>query len=243
MKKITVIAAVFVAALSLNTNAQNKLDIEHLMDGTYRLKINVHQPKFEDNGSYSYYDNKWQKHVVDKNGNDKTVEQPQQETIEGALFTEQSGNNKAYIKDNNLFINKGGNEKQITFDGDSLNIIIGQSVHRNEFGIDKGLYFSPNGNYLAYYRMDQSMVGDYPLVNTMTREAKHTPIKYPMAGMKSHEVEVWVYDFTNDRKICLKTRKDNSVEQRENYLTNVCFSPDGETVYIQKLNRKQNHMW
>ena len=98
MKKITVIAAVFVAALSLNTNAQNKLDIEHLMDGTYRLKINVHQPKFEDNGSYSYYDNKWQKHVVDKNGNDKTVEQPQQETIEGALFTEQSGNNKAYIK-------------------------------------------------------------------------------------------------------------------------------------------------
>ncbi|MBR1774239.1 MAG: DPP IV N-terminal domain-containing protein [Bacteroidales bacterium] len=237
---VVIASFLFVVSISF---AQNKLDIEHLMDGTYRLKINVYQPRFEDNDTYSYYDNEWQKHIVDKKGNDKIVERTQEEQIEGAQFLEQVGKNKAYIKDNNLFVNKNGNEKQITFDGDSLDIIIGQSVHRNEFGIEKGLYFSQDGNYLAYYRMDQSMVGDYPLVNTMTREAKHTPIKYPMAGMKSHEVEVWVYDFAKDRKVCLKTRKDNSVEQRENYLTNVCFSADGKTVYIQKLNRKQNHMW
>ncbi len=242
MKKCFFIVALFFVTITIGF-AQNKLDIEHLMDGTYRMKINVYSPQFEDNDSYSYYDSKWQKHIVDKKGNDKIVEDKKEEPIKDAKFLETTGNKKAYIKENNLFVNDNGEEKQITFDGDSLNIIIGQSVHRNEFGIEKGLFFSKNGNYLAYYRMDQSMVENYPLVNTLERQAKHTPIKYPMAGMKSHEVEVWIYDFANQKKVCLKTRKDNSVEQRENYLTNICFSPDEKTVYIQKLNRKQNHMW
>ncbi len=222
--------------------AQKHLDIEHLMDGTYSIKLNVYSPRFESNDTYSYYDSKRQKHIVDKKGNDKIVTEQKSEQIKGAQYLEQAGNVKAYIKNNNLFINNG-TEKQITFDGDSLNIIIGQSVHRNEFGINKGLFFSDNGEYLAYYRMDQSMVEDYPLVNTMTRQAKVTPIKYPMAGMKSHEVEVFVYNTATNKQVKLQTRKDNSIEERENYLTNICFSPNGKTVYIQKLNRKQNHMW
>ena len=222
--------------------AQKHLDIEHLMDGTYSIKLNVYSPRFESNDTYSYYDSKRQKHIVDKKGNDKIVTEQKSEQIKGAQYLEQAGNVKAYIKNNNLFINNG-TEKQITFDGDSLNIIIGQSVHRNEFGINKGLFFSDNGEYLAYYRMDQSMVEDYPLVNTMTRQAKVTPIKYPMAGMKSHEVELFVYNTATNKQVKLQTRKDNSIEERENYLTNICFSPNGKTVYIQKLNRKQNHMW
>ena len=86
------------------------------------------------------------------------------------------------------------------------------------------------------------MVEEYPLVNTALREAKETPIRYPMAGMKSHEVKVLVYDSKTDKTIELNTRKDNSLEEREAYLTNLTWNPEGTMLYIQKLNRKQNDL-
>lgn len=67
-------------------------------------------------------------------------------------------------------------------------VVCGKSVHQNEFGIHKGTFWSPNGSALAFYRMDESMVTDYPFVDITARCAKAEPHKYPMAGMKSHEV-------------------------------------------------------
>lgn len=127
--------------------------------------------------------------------------------------------------------------------GDGYNIVLGESVHRNEFGIDGGLFWSPKQSRLAFYRMDQSMVVDYPLVNTKAREAEPKPIKYPMAGMKSHEVTVGVYDVASEKLVYLNTRKDTTVHEREMYLTNIAWSPDEKYVFIAKVNREQNHMW
>ena len=127
--------------------------------------------------------------------------------------------------------------------GDGYDIVLGESVHRNEFGINGGLFWSPKANRLAFYRMDQSMVVDYPLVNTKAREAEVKPIKYPMAGMKSHEVTVGVYDVATEKLIYLNTRKDTTVHEREMYLTNIAWSPDEKYVFIAKVNREQNHMW
>ena len=112
----------------------------------------------------------------------------------------------------------------------------------NEFGIEKGFFLSNDATKLAFYRMDESMVEEYPLVNTAVREAKETPIRYPMAGMKSHEVKVLVYDSKTDKTVELNTRKDNSLEEREAYLTNLTWNPEGTMLYIQKLNRKQNDL-
>ncbi len=127
--------------------------------------------------------------------------------------------------------------------GDGYNIVLGESVHRNEFGIDGGLFWSPKQSKLAFYRMDQSMVVDYPLVNTKAREAEPKPIKYPMAGMKSHEVTVGVWDCASQKLVYLNTARDTSVHEREMYLTNIAWSPDEKYVYIAKINREQNHMW
>ncbi len=127
--------------------------------------------------------------------------------------------------------------------GDGYNIVLGESVHRNEFGIEGGLFWSPKESKLAFYHMDQSMVVDYPLVNTKAREAEPKPIKYPMAGMKSHEVTVGVWDTKTEKLVYLNTRKDTTVHEREMYLTNIAWSPDEKYVYIAKINREQNHMW
>ena len=147
----------------------------------------------------------------------------------------------AYTKGNDLYVVAGKKEKK--FSDENSGVVFGQSVHRNEFGIEKGTFWSPKGNLLAFYRMDQSMVTDYPIVNTAARTATVVPETYPMAGMKSHEVEVGIYNTLNDKTIYLKTRKDTSVSECENYLTNISWSPDEKYVYIAKINREQNHMW
>ena len=127
--------------------------------------------------------------------------------------------------------------------GDGYNIVLGESVHRNEFGINGGLFWSPKQSRLAFYRMDQSMVEDYPIVDTKAREAEVRNIKYPMAGMKSHEVTVGVWDCTAEKLVYLNTACDTTVHEREMYLTNIAWSPDEKYVFIAKVNREQNHMW
>ena len=147
----------------------------------------------------------------------------------------------AYTVNNNLYIYDKGNVFSI--ESADQDIVYGQSVHRNEFGIEKGTFWSPKGNLLAFYRMDQSMVTDYPLVNTTARIAREQPFKYPMAGMKSHEVTVGIYNTANNSVLYLDTRRDESVAERENYLTNISWDPTEEYLYIAKINREQNHMW
>ena len=142
------------------------------------------------------------------------------------------------LKEGNLYV-----DGKLVERGDGYNIVLGESVHRNEFGINGGLFWSPKASRLAFYRMDQSMVVDYPLVNTKAREAEVRNIKYPMAGMKSHEVTVGVWDCASQKLVYLNTRKDTTVHEREMYLTNIAWSPDEQYVYIAKINREQNHMW
>ena len=143
----------------------------------------------------------------------------------------------AYTLENNLFIKDSkGTTHQITSDKEP-NIVNGQAVHRYEFGISKGTFWSNKGKYLAFYRKDETMVTDYPLVNTDTRIAEVNIIKYPMAGMKSHHVTLGIYDLENQKTVYVKTG-----EPREQYLTNVTWGPKDEFIYIAILNRDQNHM-
>jgi len=123
-------------------------------------------------------------------------------------------------------------------DGELLqDVKFGHVVHRNEFGIDKGSFWSPTGRYLAFYRMDESMVTDYPIVNTTTRIAELNNEKYPMAGMKSHEVTLGVYDYATEKTVYMKTG-----EPADQYLTSVTWSPDEKYIFIGVLNREQNHL-
>lgn len=151
----------------------------------------------------------------------------------------------AYVQDNQLYvIDPSGAEHKLTKDGSS-NIVYGQSVHRDEFGINGGLYWSPKGNRLAFYRMDQSMVANYPLVdvpeigyvptNGETKAAKVSLIKYPMVGEKSHKVTVGVYDINTDKTIYLHTGNPT-----DRYFTNITWSPDENIIYMFELNRDQN---
>jgi dipeptidyl-peptidase-4 len=141
----------------------------------------------------------------------------------------------AYTIDNNLFVANGNKQIQITDNPEG--VVAGQSVHRNEFAINGGIFWSPNGEYLAYYSMDERMVSDYPLVYITERVATAKPIKYPMAGMTSHEVTLHVYNIASGKEIVVKTG-----EPAEQYLTAITWNPDNKRIYIGVLNREQNHL-
>jgi len=150
-----------------------------------------------------------------------------------------------YVKDNQLHvIDAHGNDHQLTTDG-SREIVYGQSVHRNEFGITGGLFWNHDGTRLAFYRMDQSMVSDYPQVdipeldwkpsNGQSRMAKADPDKYPMAGETIHKVTVGVYDLATNKITYLAAG-----DPTDRYFSNISWAPDNKTLYIFELNRDQN---
>ncbi|MGQ1786732.1 DPP IV N-terminal domain-containing protein [Saccharicrinis sp. GN24d3] len=142
-----------------------------------------------------------------------------------------------YLKDFDLYISELNKQPQKIESGSKEGIVLGQSVHRSEFGITDGIFWSPSGNSVAFYRMDETMVTDYPLVNVNARVAKTENIKYPMAGMKSHEVTVGVYDLRTGKLVYMQTG-----EPREKYLTNISWSNDEQKILIAELNRGQDHM-
>jgi len=142
---------------------------------------------------------------------------------------------KAEVRNHNIFvITADGSEKQITTDG-NRELVYGEAVHRNEFGIMDGLFWSPDRQRLAFYRMDQSMVADYPQVNIDTRIAAYEPDKYPMAGETSHKVTVGVYDMQSGQTIYLKAG-----DPTDRYFTNIAWNPEGTIIYMFELNRDQN---
>ncbi len=158
------------------------------------------------------------------------------ENAANMVFNE-AGGFVAFTQNDDLFVTfTGGEIKQITNDGGD-GIKNGQTVHRNEFGISGGIFNSPKGHFVAFYRKDESMVKDYPLVDFMAREAEYTPVKYPMAGMESHHVNLGIYNIETGETSFLKTG-----EPLDHYLTNVAWSPDEKYIYMAELNREQNFM-
>ena len=156
---------------------------------------------------------------------------------EGTQATFASNNNVAWLKDNNIRITSNNKTVEVTNDENKAIINGSDYVHRQEFGIDRGMWWNASGTQLAYYRKDETMVGNYPIINWNEREAVNKDIKYPMAGMTSENVTLVVYDVATGKKVTIQTG-----EPKEQYLTMVSWEPTGKHIFIGILNRDQNHL-
>ncbi len=157
----------------------------------------------------------------------------------GANLTRQSGKGGlyAYTRENNLYCYDGEREHAITNFADK-NIVCGQTVSRNEFGIDGGIFISPDATKIAFYKKDESAVTDFPLLDITTRTGSLKNIKYPMNGMPSEVVSLGVYDIAKKSTIYLEVTDFD----KERYLTNITWSPDSQRIYIQVLDRAQKNV-
>lgn len=144
----------------------------------------------------------------------------------------------AYTLDNNLYIANKDSKKTAVTAIDDNNIVSGQSIHRQEFGIFKGTFWSSKGTYLAFYQKDETNVTNYPLVDETTYPASLTNIKYPMAGQGSEKAKIGIFNVTTQKTIFLKIDTKD-----EHYLTNLSWTPDEKYVLVAEINRGQNHFW
>ena len=143
----------------------------------------------------------------------------------------------AYCIGSNVFVQTAdGERRQLTTDGND-DIVYGHSVSRDEFGISNGLFWSPDGTRLAFYKKDQSRIPSYPQVDITQRIAATTVDKYPMAGEETEDVSVAVYDVATKTTVWLHNPKPKT-----DYMTNLSWAPDARKIYVFELNRDQNFM-
>ncbi|MFA8343347.1 MAG: DPP IV N-terminal domain-containing protein [Rhodothermaceae bacterium] len=143
----------------------------------------------------------------------------------------------AYTIENNLLYSpEPGKVIKVTNESNK-GILNGQAVHQREFGIRKGIFWSPKSSYIAYYRMDETMVTDYPILEVENRPMTVRNIKYPMAGDPSHHVTIGIYNVKTAKTVFLKTGEKDP----EHFYTCITWGPEEEFIYVTHLNRDQNH--
>ncbi len=201
-----------------------------------RILTSLYYPRFPYGGkTLALFETGGAQVLVDWSAGEVVWSQPVEKGASDKDFSAAS-RNLAYTVDHNLYVVKAdGGKVAVSTDG-SIDLVYGETVHRNEFGISKGTYWSPSGRSLAFYRMDQSMVTAYPQVDISTRCATLAPDKYPMAGETSHKVTVGIYDTESGKTVYL-----DAGDPTDRYFTNIAWSPDESTVYMIELNRDQNH--
>ncbi len=170
--------------------------------------------------------------------NTLSIKQRGLEQVENVTYHAAS-NKCAFTKENNVCISSNSSKffLSITKNKDK-NIVSGQSIARNEFGIEKGIFWSEKGNYLAFYQKDESEVADYPLLDITTTPGSLVSIKYPMAGQKSEKPRVGIYNCKTKKTIYIKPSGNS-----DDYLTNFAFTPDEKYCLIAEVNRAQNELW
>ena len=235
---------VTLAEINKNAKLNDSSIVRHLYNATfpYPEKPIICVQNSKERFLYDFRQKKvvWRSGILKADANPDVYGDPQQTSLWNS-----SSRATAFVAGDQLYVLDSSQKlKKLTSDG-SRDIVYGQSVHRNEFGIDGGLFWSPKGNRLAFYRMDQSMVTDYPLVDIPetdwtpgkgeSRIAKAAPDKSPMAGETSHKVTVGVYDLKTGNTIYL-----HAGDPTDRYFTNIAWSPDEQTIYMFELNRDQN---
>ena len=143
----------------------------------------------------------------------------------------------AFTEKNNLYYYTINKEKIAITTETNEEIVSGQSIARNEFGISNGIFWSPKSSYVAFYQKDQTEVANYPLLDTSETPGKLENIKYPMIGQKSEKPRVGIYNLASKETVFI-TPKGKS----DDYLTNLSWTPDEKYVLIAELNRGQNDM-
>ena len=179
------------------------------------------------------------KYAIDYEINSKTATVLNKTPNQATNLEPASNNSKiAYLLGNNIEIVRSNGDK-ITVTQDTVDGIVNGSdnTHRQEFGIKKGMWWSPDNNKLLYYRKDETMVSKYPLPQWDTRVATTKDIRYPMAGMKSEEVTLVIFNTETNQKVTLQTG-----EPKEQYLTIATWDPSNKFVYVGLLNRGQDHL-
>lgn len=152
------------------------------------------------------------------------------------------GTKVAYVNksNHNIYIEdlETGTIKQITQDGTDR-IINGTFdwVYEEEFGCKDGFRWSPDGQSIAYWKLDASTTRHFLMINNTDSIYSYTiPIEYPKVGQAPSACSIWTY------QLATATTKQVQVpgDAIQHYIPRMEWSLDSKHVILQQLNRKQN---
>lgn len=147
----------------------------------------------------------------------------------------------AYVRDNNIWIRKFDydTEIQVTKDGEVNKILNGITdwVYEEEFGVTNMMAWSPDSEYLAFVRFDESEVPEYSMqVYGNGTYPSYYSYKYPKAGEKNSTVTIHSY--------CIATRDTKTLEVpidgTDFYIPRITFTKNASQLAVMTLNRQQN---
>ncbi len=160
------------------------------------------------------------------------------------------GERIAFVRDNNLFIKnlKFGTESQVTFDGEKNKIINGAPdwVYEEEFSFNKAFAWSPDSEFLAYLRFDETLVkefgmtlfkGEKPTFDEYGLYPYNEVFKYPKAGEANSVISVQVYDLKSKTALPVDIGEEADI-----YIPRIKWTPDANNLVVLRLNRRQNQL-
>lgn len=151
------------------------------------------------------------------------------------------GSKVGYVLHHNLYIESLDNKEitTLTFDGDDK-IINGTFdwAYEEELGCRDGFRWSPDGKYIAYWRIDATSIRNFLMINnTDDIYSKTIPVQYPKVGEKPSAAKIGVVSASGG-----KTKWMDIPGQADNqYLPRMIWNPDSKSLLIQLLNRAQNN--
>jgi len=150
------------------------------------------------------------------------------------------GRKIAYVKNNNLYLYNIATKsaQAITTDGKWNFIINGNCdwVYEEEFEFTQAYQWSPKGNYIAYYRFDESNVKEYQFTQFDNSYNKQYTYKYPKVGEENSKVEIRIYDVANNKEVKAQ------YEQGDIYIPRIKWTRDDNSLVVYWMNRHQDDL-
>jgi dipeptidyl-peptidase 4 len=145
----------------------------------------------------------------------------------------------AFIYQNNIYVKDltTDNVKQITIDGKEGDVIYGaaDALYENGFGLGQMYKWSNDGEKIAFIRIDESLVKTFPITTYSNTYADVSKAPYPKAGEMIPKADVYIYNV----KYEVLTKIDIGINPNQ-YITGFTWNSDGSSLFLQRLNRKQN---
>ncbi|WP_304071355.1 DPP IV N-terminal domain-containing protein [Maricaulis maris] len=151
------------------------------------------------------------------------------------------GNFVSFVREQNLYVIdlESGEETAITSEGGGLvSFGMAEFVAQEELGRRTGYWWSPDEQYIALARVDESPVDNIQRMEIgADGSARVVDQRYPRAGTDNAIVELFIAGRATGTRRQVELAQTNDI-----YLARVNWASDSATAYVQVLNRMQDQL-
>jgi dipeptidyl-peptidase-4 len=109
-----------------------------------------------------------------------------------------AGRRVAFVRDRDLWVTDvtTGAVRRLTDTGSEGGIINGTFdwVYEEEFGLRDGFRWSPDGDHIAFFQLDETATRDFQVTNYTTLYPEYQTFRYPKVGEMNSEVRIGLVD-------------------------------------------------